>query len=195
MHPQVREEKPGDCPICHMQLVLEGAKEVHAEKQATLKSYFPLIVIIGLIFLTSVCISLREFSLGTFSFTNWISHFMAGFFIVFAGFKLMDLKGFAQGYATYDLLAKRWYSYGYIYPFLELLFGVSMILTPESTGILLLELFIMIFSGVGVALKLKRHEKFQCACLGTFIKVPLTKVTLVEDFGMALFALLMLLLR
>lgn len=35
-------------------------------------------------------------------------------------------------------------------------------------------------------------EQFQCVCLGTFLKVPLTKVTLVEDFGMAALAALML---
>lgn len=28
----------------------------------------------------------------------------------------MDLKGFAQGYSTYDLLAQKVFSYGYIYP-------------------------------------------------------------------------------
>lgn len=36
---------------------------------------------------------------------------------------------------------------------------------------------------------------FRCACLGTFLKVPLTKVTLIEDFGMAALALVMLLLK
>jgi hypothetical protein len=53
----------------------------------------------------------------------------------------------------------------------------------------------MLFSGLGVAIKLAKKEKFQCACLGTFLKVPLTKVTLVEDFGMALLALILLVLK
>lgn len=47
-------------------------------------------------------------------------------------------------------------------------------------------------SGVGVAVKLANREKFRCVCLRTFLKVPLTKVTLVEDFGMAALALVML---
>ena len=50
-----------------------------------------------------------------------------GFFLVFAGFKLMDLKGFAEGYSTYDLLAQRWFGYGYVYPFIELSFGLLML--------------------------------------------------------------------
>jgi hypothetical protein len=53
----------------------------------------------------------------------------------------------------------------------------------------------MLFSGLGVVIKLLKHEKFQCACLGTFLKVPLTYVTLIEDFGMAFLAILMLFLN
>jgi hypothetical protein len=48
------------------------------------------------------------------------------------------------------------------------------------------------FSGLGVTLKLAKKEKFQCVCLGTFLKVPLTKVTVLEDFGMVGLALVML---
>ena len=120
---------------------------------------------------------------------------MIGFFLVFSGFKLIDLKGFAEGYSTYDLLAKRWFGYGYIYPFIELFFGLSMILLPESTLLLLTEIGVMTFSGVGVALKLARKERFQCACLGTFLKVPLTKITVIEDFGMVLLAGILLSLQ
>ena len=70
-----------------------------------------------------------------------------------------------------------------------------MILDIFPTAILWFEIVVMIFSGIGVAIKLARREKFQCACLGTFLKVPLTKVTLIEDFGMALLAIIMLSLR
>jgi hypothetical protein len=119
---------------------------------------------------------------------------MIGFFLTFAGFKLIDLKGFAQGYSTYDILAQRWFAYGYIYPFIELFFGLAMIFT-QSSWLLWAEILVMGFSGIGVANKLLKREQFQCVCLGTFLKVPLTKVTLVEDFGMAILALIVLLIR
>ena len=106
----------------------------------------------------------------------------------------MDLKGFAEGYSTYDLLASRWMGYGYIYPFIELAFGLLMLAGLHSAGLLWVELAVMLFSGLGVALKLAKGEEFMCACLGTFLKVPLTKITLVEDFGMAALAGLLLLL-
>ena len=130
---------------------------------------------------------------GSGSWRDGMLNFMAGFFLVFSGLKLLDVPGFAEGYSTYDLLAKKVKAYGYLYPFLELLLGllyltrINLPLTNIATVVL------MLFSGLGVAIKLARKEKFQCACLGTMIKVPLTKVTLIEDFGMALMALIMML--
>lgn len=160
----------------------------------TWKSYMPLFVIILSILLTAIVISIRDAGLGMFTVQSLISYFMIGFFITFATFKLLDLPGFAEGYQTYDLLAKRVPLYGYIYPFIEVFFGFTMILLPFSRGLLIAEFAVMAFSGIGVAIKIAKKEKFLCACLGTFLKVPLTKITLVEDFGMALLALIMLLL-
>jgi hypothetical protein len=88
----------------------------------------------------------------------------------------------------------RWRGYGYLYPFIELFFGLSMILGLWVGQILLSEIFIMTFSGIGVLLKILKKERFQCVCLGTFLKVPLTKVTLIEDFGMALLGIALLFL-
>jgi len=195
MHPEIRSDKQGKCPICGMNLVPESSTQTNlsgSEKglgKLTWKNYIPLGVIVGLIFITSLAVAFPEFEIKTI-----IRTFMAGFFLVFAGFKLIDLKGFAEGYSTYDLLAKKWYTYGYIYPFIELFFGLSMVIGFYELQILWLEFIIMTFSGVGVFLKLLKGEKFQCVCLGTFLKVPLTKVTLIEDFGMATLALLMIFL-
>ncbi|MBS1594077.1 MAG: hypothetical protein JST90_07115 [Bacteroidetes bacterium] len=154
----------------------------------TWKSYLPLIVI-GLILLAaSITVSWSN----GFSLNSFVYAFMTGFFLTFAGFKLMDLKGFAEGYSTYDLLAQKWFGYGYVYPFIELAFGLLMLAGFHSTGLLWTEFGVMAFSGLGVAIKLARKEPFICACLGTFLKIPLTKVTLIEDFGMAALALISL---
>ncbi len=195
MHPEVKSDKKVRCPKCGMELVLSKNvnKTQTAESGDIQNSYRPLVIIIGLIILVSFVITLQQTSLEAFSWKNFLSNFMAGFFIVFSGFKLIDLKGFAEGYSTYDLLAKKWFAYGYIYPFIELFFGLAMILNFYTKPILWAEVLIMAFSGCGVAIKLAKGEKFQCACLGTFLKVPLTKVTLIEDFGMSLLALILLL--
>lgn len=201
MHPDVVSDKPGKCPKCHMDLVPQNSTiKVHhmADDKGlgmlTWKSYVPLIAIISVILLTTITLGFRDFQTGTFSLEQTISYFMVGFFLTFATFKLMDLKGFAHGYQTYDLLAMKAPWYGYVYPFIELFFGLAMIVIPFSTSLLVAELIVMAFSGLGVAVKLAKKEEFMCACLGTFLKVPLTKVTLVEDFGMAGLALAMLVL-
>lgn len=197
MHPEIRQEGPGNCPLCGMHLVPEtaGGSQHHPHASHTPEhSYRPLVIIVGLILLVTLAISVADFQRGSFAITQTISYFMTGFFLVFAGFKLIDLRGFAEGYATYDILAKRWFGYGYIYPFIELFFGLAMILGILPVPILIAEVIVMTFSGLGVLQKLWRREQFQCACLGTFLKVPLTKVTLIEDFGMAALAIIMLFL-
>lgn len=201
MHPEIASNKPGRCPKCGMELTIEhhvsqttGSQEDKGLGLFTVKNYIPLVVILLLIFITTLTLSLKDFLLFNFALEKTISYFMAGFFIIFAGFKLIDLKGFAQGYATYDLIAQRYFAWGYIYPFVELAFGLSMILIPQSLWLLLTEFIVMSVSGLGVALKLAKGEKFQCVCLGTFLKVPLTKVTLIEDFGMASMALISIIL-
>jgi hypothetical protein len=200
MHPEIIQHKPGRCPKCGMQLIPQKNLSKPSVDHATTptpenlswKKYMPLLVILGLILLTTITITLHDIQIGTYTLKNTITNFMIGFFLVFAGFKLMDLKGFAKGYSTYDLLAKHWDTYGYLYPFIELFFGLSMIVSFQQTPILLVEFFVMTFSGIGVAIKLLKKQQFQCACLGTFLKIPLTKVTILEDFGMAFLAAVVL---
>lgn len=171
-----------------------SADSVGPQGATTWRDYQPLITIIGLLVLVVFAMAVADPSAGRFALREAIVRFMAGFFLVFAGFKLMDLRGFAEGYATYDLLAQKVPAYGYVYPFIELLFGLLMITGLESEPLLFAEIAVMGFSGVGVAIKLAKREPFTCACLGTFLKVPLTKVTLVEDFGMAALAIVLLIL-
>lgn len=201
MHPEVRQDGPGRFPKCGIALVQEDKAKPHIEfvgghsdslGSLTWKSYLPLITIFALLLASTAVISWKDYSTGGFLPSNSIGYFMAGFFLIFAGFKLLDLKGFAEGYSTYDLLAGGWFGYGYIYPFIELGFGLAMLAGIMNPALLWAELVVMLFSGIGVAIKLAKGEEFQCACLGTFLKVPLTSVTLVEDFGMAVLALVLI---
>lgn len=202
MHPEIQQDTPGKCPKCGgMDLIRKDdiakyAASTDSENANSVgwRSYLPLIVVISLIFLTSLTVTFRDITAHSFALSEALSYFMTGFFLVFSGFKLVDLKGFAEGYSTYDLFAKKWFGYGYIYPFIELSFGLGMILFSDVSWLLWTELIIMTFSGIGVALKIAKKERFQCACLGTFLKVPLTKITLIEDFGMAALAGIMLLI-
>lgn len=116
MHPEVKSEKPGRCPKCGMNLVESLKIKVENPSPApSSNSYKPLIIVLSLILISSIAASYPQSNILTI-----VRSFMTGFFLVFAGFKLVDLKGFAQGYFTYDLLARKWFAYGYIYPFIEL---------------------------------------------------------------------------
>ena len=193
MHAEVRSDKPGRCPKCGMNLVLKNEVDVSAHAHGEESSYKPLVVIIGLILLATLALGVRDESIGAFSWVNLMAYFEAGFFLTFAGFKLLDVAGFAQGYATYDLLARRVYRYGFVYPFIELGLGLSYLVGVRSPWLFAATLMVMGFSGLGVVRSMQQKRKIQCACLGTLLKVPLSSVTLVEDFGMAILALLMLL--
>jgi hypothetical protein len=197
MHPEIVTNTPGRCPKCGMALVpvIEKPKvTVHglAIEKVTWKSYLPLIAVVSVIILTTLALSISDAWLEHYSFEKTIEYFMIGFFLTFSLFKLIDLRGFAEGYQTYDLIAIEVPVYGYLYPFIELSFGLGMILFPGSSALLIAEIAVMVISGVGVLRKMLRHEPVVCSCLGTVLKVPLTTVTLVEDFGMALLALVLI---
>lgn len=198
MHRDIQKETAGKCPKCGMDLVPADTIPRIATSSSdkglgalTWKSYIPLLVIIFFILAVSGVFSWRDYEASRFSIYQSISYFMMGFFIIFSGFKLMDLKGFAEGYSTYDLLAQKIFWYGYIYPFIELGFGLFMLAGVQTQLLLWSEIGVMAFSGLGVILKLMKKEPVKCVCLGTFLKIPLTNVTLVEDFGMAILALIL----
>jgi len=52
---------------------------------------------------------------------------------------------------------------------------------------------LMSFSALGVIQSVLNRTKIRCACLGTVFQLPMSTITIVEDLGMALMALLMLL--
>jgi len=118
--------------------------------------------------------------------------FMGGFFLVFGGFKLLDVKGFAHGFQTYDVVAKRLPVYGVLYPFLELTLGFLLLLHVAVWQASLVALVISIIGMIGVGIKLRKREIIQCVCLGTVFDLPLTNITLFENLIMAVMALGML---
>lgn len=144
--------------------------------------YRPLLLIVGMLALVS-------FKGGA---SHWMTHFMAGFFLVFGTFKLFDLKGFQEAYRTYDVLAARVPFYGYLYPFLELILGFLYLFEISLKVTLYATLVLMGVSSIGVIKALLHKKAIQCACLGTTLNLPMSTLTVVEDVGMAAMALWML---
>jgi len=163
----------------------------HEEKasKSRLKEYLPLIIILGSILLI---VGLWQNYLGGFDLQDSMRMFMGLFFLLFGSFKLMDLRGFVDAYQGYDIVAKRSRAYGFLYPFIELSLGASFLLNLYPFWTNVATVVVMGVSSIGVIQAVTGKRKIQCACLGTVVKLPMTTVTIIEDLGMGLMALIML---
>jgi len=132
----------------------------------------------------------------TWSFLgNFMTTYMGIFFIVFSTSKMLDWRGFVKAFSRYDLIAKNITLYAWTYPAIEFILGIlylTEILYSNQTIILvasLITLFVMGIGALGVTRNLLSKNQVKCACLGTKINVPLTKVTLMEDVIMSFMAI------
>lgn len=107
--------------------------------------------------------------------------------------KVRDVESFSTMFLNYDLLARRFPEYGYVYPFLELGAGVLMIagaLTWLSAPVAL------VIGGIGAASVFKAvyldRRELKCACMGGDSSVPLGFVSLTENLMMVAMAIWML---
>jgi hypothetical protein len=125
--------------------------------------------------------------------SNFMLDFMGLFYIVFSFFKLLDLKGFPESFKMYDPLAKVIPAYGWVYPFIELALGVLFLMRIQIPLALIITLIILGITTIGVTKTLLDKKSIQCACLGTALKLPMTKATFIENSIMIVMAIVMLL--
>lgn len=148
------------------------------ESKSWAETYKPILLIFGYILGVTVLI---EATSSAFVWTRWMEHFMAGFFLIFSFFKLLNLQGFADSYSTYDIIARKWNTWGYIYAFVELGLGVAFLIgfNPLLTNIATFA--VMSVSIVGVLQSVVNKRKIRCACLGAVFNLPMSSVTIIED--------------
>lgn len=160
-----------------------------SQARYTLADLMPLLVIFSLI---SVITLVYQWYYGG-TIDDAMRIFMGSFFLVFGLFKVINIYEFAQAYAMYDIIAKRYRWYGYLYPFFELGLATAYLLKWNLKVTNVFTLILMLISSVGVFAELRKGKAIVCACMGTVFKVPMTYVTLGEDLLMAAMALIMLL--
>lgn len=149
-----------------------------------ISDYWPLFALVGISALAGIFL--------LFQGVSWMSGFMGVFLIIFSTLKIFDLNGFKRGFKMYDVIAKRFPSYSYVYPFLELSLGLLFLsgLFPMTTAVLTVILFSV--GVIGVVIALVKKLDIYCPCMGSILKVPLSTVTLSEDILMILMALVMI---
>jgi len=106
--------------------------------------------------------------------------------------KLQNIEKFATMFLNYDLLAQKWVRYGYLYPFVETVAGLLMMMGVLTWLSAPVTLFVASIGAISVikAVYIDKRE-LKCACLGDS-RVPLGFVSLVENLMMIGMALWML---
>jgi hypothetical protein len=158
----------------------------HCEPQpSVLRTYYPLILIFAYL---SGLTFLRPAVAGEWDPHVMMRDFMGGFFLAFSFFKFLNLRGFAEAYRTYDVVARAIPAYGFAYPFIELGLGLAYLVNwaPQATA--LATIVVMGVSSIGVIQSLLKKQTIPCACLGTVFNLPMSKVTLFEDLLMVAMA-------
>lgn len=173
----------------HLQQIITPVADIE-ENKSWIAIYKPILLIFGYIIGITLLV---EYLSNEFNWMRWMSHFMAGFFLVFSFFKLLNLKGFAESYSMYDVVAKKWKGWGYIYAFAELALGIAFLSGYNPLLTNGITFVIMSVSIVGVLQSVLNKRKIKCACLGDLFNLPMSTVTIIEDALMIGMSAIMLL--
>ena len=157
-----------------------------ADPRAT--SYTPVIALFAMTALMAGAVS--HATTGNILTLRSVEWFIGMSMIVLALLKLQNVETFATMFLNYDLLARRWVPYSYVYPFAEGLAGVLMVAGALTWLSVPIALFIGTIGAMSVfkAVYLDKRE-LKCACVGGSSNVPLGFVSLTENLmmvGMAL---------
>jgi glutaredoxin len=153
-------------------------------------SYRPVVILFAMTALTALAAS---YAVSGNAFTvraaEW---FIAISMVVLSLLKLQNVESFATMFLNYDLLAKRWVPYSYIYPYAEGVAGVLMVAGALTWLSVPIALFIGTIGAVSVfkAVYIDRRE-LKCACVGGSSNVPLGFISLTENLMMIAMAVWM----
>lgn len=153
-------------------------------------SYRPVVALFAMTALLAMAVSQ---AVAGSPFTLRAAEWFVGFsMVVLALLKLQNVESFATMFLNYDLLAKRWVPYSYVYPFAEALAGLLMVagvLTWLSVPVAL------VIGTIGAASVFKAvyvdKRELKCACVGGSSNVPLGFVSLTENLMMIAMAVWM----
>lgn len=159
-------------------------------RDASETSYQPVIAIFLMALLMALAVSWA--ARGDFSIIRIVEWFIAISMCLLAVQKLQDVEGFSIMFLNYDLLARRWVRYAYLYPFGEALAGVLMI---SGALIWIASTIALVIGTIGATSVFKAvyldGRELKCACVGGKSNVPLGFVSLTENLMMVAMAVWM----
>jgi glutaredoxin len=149
--------------------------------------------VLMLFIMTALMALATSFAVTGNPFTLRAGEWFIGFsMVVLSLLKLQNVESFATMFLNYDLLAKRWVPYSYIYPYAEGLAGVLMVAGALTWLSVPVALFIGTVGAISVfkAVYVDKRE-LKCACVGGSSNVPLGFVSLTENLMMIAMAVWM----
>jgi glutaredoxin len=154
-------------------------------------SYFPVLALFVIAALLTVSVHATESV--SLSWQSGLMQFIGMSMVLLGLLKLQNIEGFVNSFLGYDLLARRYVPYGFIYPYAEVVGGLLMVSSILPMVSIPLMLFIGGIGGVSVvkAVYIDKRE-LKCACVGGDSNVPLGFISFLENavmFGAALFML------
>lgn len=154
-------------------------------------TYQPIIAIFSTTLLMAIAVAYAK--TGGFPLIEIAEFFIAISMCVLGIMKLRDLFSFTNQFIGYDLLARKWLSYAYIYPFVETGAGILMIAGALTWLSAPAALIIGTIGGISVfkAVWIDKRE-LKCACVGGDSNVPLGFISFTENVMMVGMALWML---
>lgn len=165
--------------------------EFAEQTRSWLTIYSPVLLLFAYI---SAVASIAAWQNQQFELMRWMQIFMAGFFLSFSFFKMLNLRAFAESYAMYDVIAKKFKFWGFIYAFIELFLGLAYAIDFNQQLINWITLVVMSVSMIGVLESVLNKRKIQCACLGAVFDLPMSTLTIVENMIMIAMSAIMLIL-
>lgn len=178
-------------PESRYQISAAHHHETTEKVKSWVQTYKPVLLIFA--YITAVTLLIQANGSG-FDWMAWMHHFMAGFFLVFSFFKMLNLREFAESYAMYDVVAMRFKGWGYIYAFTELGLGLAYLTGFALLPTIIVTLVVMSISIIGVLRTVMNKRRIQCACLGAVFNLPMSTVTIIEDGLMIAMSAIMLIL-
>ena len=140
--------------------------------------YRPLLLVLAYVIGAT---ALTQSMAGRWDARQAMTHFMGFFFLGFAFFKLLGVRGFADAFATYDPIAQRIRGYGLAYPFIELTLGGLYVTGYYVTWANVAVIGLLGIGLIGVVRSVRQGQAVQCACLGTAFDLPMSSVTIAEN--------------
>jgi copper chaperone CopZ len=172
------------------QILAINHNEIAEQTKSWFETYKPILLIFFYIIVVTTLVQTQNTK---FDFMQAMRHFMSGFFLIFSFFKLLNLKGFAESYVMYDVLAKQVPAWAHLYVFIELSLGIAFLINFNPMLTNSITIIVMSISIIGVLQSVLNKKKIQCACLGAIFNLPMSTVTIIEDGLMIIMSGIMIL--